>query len=112
MSIETSSNDAVTTAEDTTAILTTGDFGTYSDVESTPLALVRITTLESAGSLEYDTTGAGAWAAVTLNQDVTAAHITAGRLRFVPAAEANGSPYATIGFRVSDGTDLSVAAYI
>jgi VCBS repeat-containing protein len=107
----TSSNDSVTTNEDTTVILALSDFGTYADLESTPIASVRITTLEANGSLEFDTTGAGAWAAVTLNQDISAAHISAGRLRFVPDANENGSPYATVGFQVSDGTALSAAAY-
>ena len=107
----TSSNDSVTTNEDTTVVLALSDFGTYADVEGSAIAAVRITTLESNGSLEFDTTGAGAWAAVTLNQDISAANITAGRLRFVPDANENGSPYATVGFKVSDGTDLSVAAY-
>ena len=62
-------------------VLAVSDFGTYSDVESNPLAAVQITTLESDGSLEYDTTGGGTWAAVTLNQIISAADITAGPAR-------------------------------
>ena len=58
----TSTNDSRTLAEDTQALLATDDFGSYSDPNSQPLAAVKITTLPSKGSLEYDTTGAGAWA--------------------------------------------------
>ena len=111
----TSSNDSLPVVEDVAKLLTLGDFGTYSDATdgaaATPLAAVKITTLEADGSLEYDSTGAGAWGAVTLNQVITAADINAGRLRFVPDANENGSPYTTIGFQVSDGTAFSAASY-
>ena len=103
-----SSNDSRTIDEDTQVLLATDDFGTYSDPNSVPLAAVKISTLASAGSLEYDTTGAGAWAAVTVDQEIIAADITAGRLRFSPVAEGNGTPYATIGFRVGNGTLFSI----
>ena len=103
----TSTNDSRTLTEDTQAMLTTDDFGSYSDPNSQPLAAVKITTLPSTGSLEYDTTGAGAWAAVTANQEISAANLTAGRLRFSPLPDGNGSPYATIGFRVGNGTVFS-----
>ncbi len=106
-----SSNDSVATGEDTTVILALSDFGTYADADGTPIASVRITTLENNGSLEFDTTGAGTWAAATLNQDIGAADISAGRLRFVPDTNENGAPYTMVGFRVSDGTALSAAAY-
>ena len=53
----TSTNDSVTTNEDTALTLGIGDFGTYSDIEGTAIAAVKITALESDGSLEYDTTG-------------------------------------------------------
>ena len=104
----TSSNDSRTIAEDTPTPLAIDDFGTYSDPNSKPLAAVKITTLASAGSLEYDTTGAGDWAAVTVDQVISEADITAGRLRFSPVLDGNGTPYATIGFRVGNGTDFSL----
>ena len=107
----TSTNDAVTTAEDTPLVLALTDFGTYADVEGTPLAAVRISALATDGQLQYDTTGTGAWAAVTLNQVISAADITAGRLRFAPDLNETGSPYATIGFQVSDGAAFSAATY-
>ncbi len=107
----TSTNDKVTTAEDTARILSLDDFGAYDDPDSTPIAAVKITALETDGSLEYDTTGEGDWAPVTLDQEISATDITDERLRFVPDANENGSPYATIGFRVGDGSDFSAAAY-
>ena len=110
----TSTNDSVTTGEDDAVVLTLSDFGTFVDPEpSDAFAAVKITTLESNGSLEYDTDpGLGAtWAPVTLDQEISAADITGGRLRFVPDGNENGSPYATIGFKVGDGTDFSTAAY-
>ena len=36
--------------------------------------------------------------------------IAANRLRFVPDANENGAPYATIGFQVSDGSAFSAAS--
>ncbi|HSD99851.1 MAG TPA: DUF4347 domain-containing protein, partial [Burkholderiales bacterium] len=106
-----STNDTLTIAEDTTTVLAVTDFGTYSDVESNPLAAVRISALATDGLLEYDTDGLGSWTAVTVNQVISTADINANRLRFVPDPNENGSPYATIGFEVSDGTDFSAATY-
>jgi Ca2+-binding RTX toxin-like protein len=105
----TSSNDSVTTAEDTTKILALSDFGTYSDVEATPLAAVKITTLETDGSLEWF--NGTSWVGVALNQVISAGDINLGRLRFVPDGNENGAPYATIGFQVGDGTDFSASSY-
>jgi hypothetical protein len=107
----TSTNDSVTTNEDTAKILVLTDFGVYNDVDGDVIAAVKITALESNGSLEYDTTGGGAWATVTLNQEISAAHIAGGRLRFVPDANENGTPYATVGYQVGDGTDFSASSY-
>ena len=45
---------------------------------------------------------------MTVDQEIIAADITAGRLRFSPLAEGNGTPYATIGFRVGNGTLFSI----
>jgi VCBS repeat-containing protein len=107
----TSTNDSVGTLEDTPKLLGLTDFGSYADTDGDPLAAVQITALASHGSLLYDTTGIGDWARVTLDQVVSASDITAGRLRFVPGHDENGVPYATIGFRVGDGTDFTASAY-
>ncbi len=106
----TSTDDSETTAEDTPLTLGLDDFGSYADVEGTAIAAVKITTLESNGSLEYDT-GGGTWVAVAPNQEISAADISTGRLRFVPDANENGTPYASVGFKVGDGTDFSASAY-
>jgi VCBS repeat-containing protein len=105
----TSSDDSITTSEDITKILALTDFGTFADVDGDTIAAVKVTTLETNGSLEY--LNGAIWEAVTLDQVISAADISGGKLRFVPNADENGSPYATIGFQVSDGIAFSVAAY-
>ena len=105
-----STNDSVTTSEDTALVLTAADFGSYIDFENTALNKIKITTLPSTGTFEYNTSGS-TWSSVSLNQEITAADITAGKLRFTPASNANGSPYTTLQFKVSDGTDYSASAY-
>jgi hypothetical protein len=107
----TSTDDAVTTDEDTAIVLSLDDFGFYVDAENTDLAAVKITALPANGSLQYDASGAGTWAAVALNQVIAASEIGAGRLRFVPDANENGAGYATIGFQVSDGIAFSNDSY-
>ena len=101
----TSVNDApagtdktVTTDEDTAYTLQTADFG-FSDTNDSPannLAAVKITTLPGTGTLKND------GSAVTPGQLVSAADIGAGKLIFSPAANANGTPYATLTFQVKD----------
>jgi hypothetical protein len=105
-----STSDAVTVLEDTPTVLALTDFGTYSDIEGTAIAGVQITTLQSLGTLEYSANGT-TWTAVTLNQTISATDITAGKLRYTGAANANGANYATIGYKVYDGTDYSASAY-
>ena len=70
---------------------------------------MKITTLENNGDLEWF--NGSSWVDVTLNQVISAADIGAGRLRFVPDPDENGSNYATVGFMVSDGTSFSASAY-
>src|SRR6185295_5991858 len=101
----TGANATVTATEDTPLVLTAANFG-FSDVDTgDTLGAVRI----NAGALQYDTTGAGAWAAVTAGQVVTAADIGANRLRFSPAANANGAGYSTFTFSVRDATTFDAA---
>jgi hypothetical protein len=106
-----STNDSRTFNEDTQPLLAIDDFGTYSDPNTLPLAAVKITTLPITGNLEYDSDGAANWVAVAVDQEISVAHITAGRLRFSPDLDGNGSPYTTVGFRVSNGTLFSLASY-
>ncbi|MCK5405735.1 MAG: hypothetical protein KAI75_10880, partial [Desulfobulbaceae bacterium] len=71
---------------------------------------IQITALEGAGTLYLDANANGAndGEDVTLNQVIAAADIA--KLKFAPAADANGSPYTTFGFKVHDGTAYSAAA--
>src|SRR6185295_16756618 len=105
----TSTDDSITTLEDNTVFLAAGDFGTYADIESTPLAAVKITSTPTDGVLQHFV--GGVWTTVVANDVISRADIDANLLRFVPDANENGNPYATIGFQVSDGTDFSAATY-
>ncbi|NJR32899.1 MAG: hypothetical protein HC778_09000, partial [Chamaesiphon sp. CSU_1_12] len=102
----TGANNTLTTNEDTPKVLIAADFG-FSDVDSgNTLQKVQITTLPTQGVLEqFNGTN---WVAVTNNAEITTAQITTG-LRFSPATNANGTSYASIGFKVSDGNAFSVA---
>ena len=105
-----STDDAVTTPEDTPLVLGLDDFGSYSDVENTPIAAVKITDLGNGeGTLQWY--NGSTWVAVLAGQLISAADIEGGNLRFVPDADENGSPYTTLEFQVSDGTDLSTESY-
>lgn len=111
--IPTGTDDTLTINEDETKVLALTDFGTFTDTASdaaTSLQAVKITTLESAGALEYSADGSS-WTDVTLDQEITGADIAAGQLRYSPVAEANGSAYATIGYKVGDGDAFSSSAY-
>jgi Bacterial Ig domain len=102
----TSVNDAphgadktVTTLEDTPYVFTTADFG-FADPHDSPanaLLSVTITTMPGAGGLTDN------GVAVTAGQQVSVADIAGGRLRFAPAADANGTGYASFTFQVRDG---------
>ncbi|HET7597905.1 MAG TPA: cadherin-like domain-containing protein, partial [Burkholderiales bacterium] len=86
-------------------MLQPSDFG-YSDAEADSLATVRITALPSTGTLVLDD------APVVPGQDVAAADIGAGKLRFV----FNSAPDAVVSdgfaFQVSDGTSFSASSYV
>ena len=88
----------VTTNEDTGYVFGVADFG-FSDPNDTPansLLAVKITTLPGAGTLTDN------GVAVTAGQFVSVADITAGKLVFTPAANANGNNYAQFTFQVQD----------
>jgi len=111
----TANDDSITTLEDVPLVLSAlTDFGTYADVENTAFSSVKIITLATNGALQFDSAGTQSWVAVTANQVVTVTDITAGKLRFAPDANENGTPYATLTFKVSEdatGTVLSVPTY-
>jgi ELWxxDGT repeat protein len=101
---------AVNLLQNTTYVLGIADFG-FSDSADVPptssivqdnLSAVIITSLPAAGSLTDDNV------AVSAGQVIPVSDIAGGKLRFAPAADATGSPYASIGFAVQDtgGTAL------
>jgi len=100
----TASNRTVTTNEDATHTFAAGEFG-FVDVGGDTLQAVRITQLETAGTLQLNGVD------VALNQVVSIADINANLLTFTPAANASGAPYANFRFQVGDGASFSVADY-
>jgi Ca2+-binding RTX toxin-like protein len=102
--IPTAAHNTVTTLEDTEKIFALTDFG-FTDVDGDLLSAIKITQLETAGSLKLD------GFEVVLNQVLLASDIAAGKLTFAPEANANGAGYASFDFEVSDGTAYSASAY-
>ena len=106
----TASNFTATTLEDSSWVAQLSDFtSVYSDPESTPLASITITSLATAGTLEFY--NGTSWVSVTVNQVITAASLTSGFLRLRPVANANGTNYARFSYTVSDGTASSSSGY-
>ena len=95
------------TPSNITKVFAASDFN-FSDTDGGSLSKVKITTLESAGALEYSYNGSS-WADVTENQEITASDISNNKLRFTPAANSESNP--TFGFKVHDGTAYSSSAY-
>src|SRR4051812_9081567 len=93
----TAANATLNGTEDTDYVFAATDFG-FSDVDGDTMASVKITTLQSAGTLKLSGTD------VVLNDVITKASIDAGNLKFKSALNGNGATYATIGFKVDDGT--------
>jgi hypothetical protein len=107
----TAADRTLTTAEDSTYVFTSDDFGfnDAADGSTHNLQAIHITTLPAAGSLQL------AGQAVTTNQIVSISDINSGLLSFTPEADTNGGPYASFSFLVQDsggdangGQDLSV----
>ncbi|MDD2863662.1 MAG: cadherin-like domain-containing protein [Methylococcales bacterium] len=87
----------LSTTEDSTYNFSTADFG-FTDPNDTPanvLNRVKITTLPVAGTLNWD------GAPVVAGNSYTASSI-ASKLAFTPAANANGTNYASFTFQVED----------
>ncbi|ROH83781.1 hypothetical protein ED236_12210, partial [Pseudomethylobacillus aquaticus] len=86
----------LTTDEDTPITLKTSDFGFSESTRETAdsFLAVKVTTLPTAGTLLLDGT------AVTAGQSVSVTDITANKLSFAPALNANGTGYASFTFQV------------
>ena len=92
----TAANNTVTTNEDTPYTFSATDFN-FSDVDGDTLASITVTSLETTGTLQLSGVD------VTLDQVITKADIDAGKLKFIPIADANGVGYDNFSFSVSDG---------
>ncbi|MGB0389256.1 MAG: Ig-like domain-containing protein, partial [Ardenticatenaceae bacterium] len=89
----TGGDDAVTTNEDAAYTYRESDF-TFDDVDGHTFNGIRIESLETAGDLEENGSDVSAGEVI---EDVTT-------LLFTPAANANGTPYATFAFKVRDSS--------
>ena len=101
----TALDNSITTNEDTNHVFSTGEFNFSDDDNSGSLNKIKITSLEDNGALQYY--NGSTWVDVTENQEITAADITSGYLRFKPDANENGNSYTSFDFQVSDGTAYS-----
>jgi len=97
----TSASVTLSTSEDKALIFSKSNFKFIDPDPFDSLRAVSITTLPNKGVLKLNGTS------VSLNQNISVADITAGKLTFTPAGGANGSSYATIAFKVSDGKQFS-----
>ncbi|MGB5676410.1 MAG: DUF2341 domain-containing protein, partial [Gammaproteobacteria bacterium] len=101
------SDNTVTTAEDTDYVFTVADFGLTdaSDSPADDLLNVIIATAPANGTLYLDANGDGivdGGETLAASSIVSAADITAGKLKFKPAANANGTGYDSFSFQVQD----------
>ena len=90
----------ITTQEDTAYTFTTSDFG-FSDPDGNSLLGIKITTLPATGNLTLNSTS------VTAGQIVGIGDINSGLLKFVPAANDNGTGYTGFTFQVQDNGGTS-----
>ncbi|WP_460825297.1 DUF4347 domain-containing protein, partial [Massilia solisilvae] len=99
-------DNTVTTAEDNSYVFGTTDF-LFSDFNTgDSMSTVEIFTLPGTGKLQ--TYVSGAWQDVTgASTMVSTSEIMAGHLRFMPVANAYGSPYATFNFKVYDQSNVA-----
>lgn len=107
----TSTDNTVTALEDTPLSLTAANFN-FSDADGGSLSSVRIDTLPGAGTLFVDANGnnvVDGGEAVSASDVISLADITAGRLKFLNATDANGAGYTSFTFTVNDGIDFADA---
>jgi CSLREA domain-containing protein len=101
--LPTAADNTVTLNEDEAYTFSEADFE-FSDIDTgNSLTQIKIMQLPSVGTLQLDGVD------VTIDQVIVAADIS--KLTFTPAANANGSNYATFQFKVHDGTSYSDAYF-
>ncbi|MGI9275750.1 MAG: VCBS domain-containing protein [Endozoicomonas sp.] len=96
----TASDNTLLVNEDTVLPLALAHFG-FSDVDGDSLDKIQITSLAVQGSLQLNGTS------VSVNDEISRADIAAGNLNYQPNAHESGSDYASLGFKVHDGTTYS-----
>ena len=101
----TAASATLTTLEDRALVLTASNFAFKDSDSLDSLKFVSITALPTKGSLKLN------GAPVTVEQSISVADLVSEKLAFTPAADANGKAYAAVGFKVSDGKDLSASSY-
>ena len=101
----TAANGSVSTAEDTAHVFSLDDFGFADPDAGDSLSSVKIVSLPAAGELVHDDT------AVTENAVVPRISIDSGKFEYRPPPNVAGEPYASFGFKVSDGTAESAESY-
>ncbi len=112
---------AVSGTEDTAYIFSWAQFG-ISDVDTSNVLYVQISTLPSDGTLQYYDTTTGTWADVAAGQNIAKSVVDSGYLRFVPDSNESGADvfgstgvgnmlndYASFTFKGYDGTTASTA---
>ena len=80
----------------------------FSDADGDTLDHVKITSLPPTGK---GTLSLGGTDITSVPFTVTKADLDASRLQYTPPENANGTAFATIGFKVNDGRDDSASAY-
>ena len=108
--LPTTGDQTISATEDVSKMFASGDF-TFADVDGDSISHVKITTLESVGTLFVDADNDDTYDSgedVTLNQEIAIGSIA--NLGFVSASNGNGATYATFSFKVKDGTAYSSGA--
>ncbi|HTU12232.1 MAG TPA: Ig-like domain-containing protein [Allosphingosinicella sp.] len=96
---------ARTINEDGFYVFAAADFGFSDPANGDLLSGVRIASLPAGGALYLDSDGAGTGSigfAITLGQTISVTDLNAGRLVYVPPANASGSGYGNFTFQVVD----------
>ncbi len=100
--IPTTSNKTVSINEDSSYTFSENDFA-FNDADGGKLAAVKVTSLNLPSGSRLRLDGIH----VAANTIIATSLIQNGKLRFTPAANANGANYASFNFAVSDGDDFS-----
>ncbi len=95
----TTSDDLISTNEDTAITLSINDFGDYSDIENDSMSDIKIESLPTNGILLLN------GVAISAGTEISVADINSGNLVFNPTS--NSDANSSFDFKVSDGSDWS-----